>query len=298
MKKIELVTTENGDIRIDSVHIGKDELEYYLVGENNVPLFCNDSSLRLSRISELDRRLRARDWNITGRRYTSPLGDLWNSENVDLYYSESGTSSDSNIISDETVGTKLIHPEASEENKKSLEEEIKKLSSLNDGGRILEIYNSMMSSEIYLYSTIKNTVDILNNSITIDVIPYNSDIYTNILDLSKLTEYSISPGVSTRIDIGIQYSKNIPEEVIDPDSGVVTEINYVEKLYSKETTFVGFKYVASDNGDTSLVSNNYIESVGTDVVIEYINNVIRVVPRSSDVDECVISNCTVTYGKL
>ena len=298
MKKIELVTTENGDIRIDSVHIGKDELEYYLVGENNVPLFCNDSSLRLSRISELDRRLRARDWNITGRRYTSPLGDLWNSENVDLYYSESGTSSDSNIISDETVGTKLIHPEASEENKKSLEEEIKKLSSLNDGGRILEIYNSMMSSEIYLYSKIKNTVDILNNSITIDVIPYNSDIYTNILDLSKLTEYSISPGVSTRIDIGIQYSKNIPEEVIDPDSGVVTEINYVEKLYSKETTFVGFKYVASDNGDTSLVSNNYIESVGTDVVIEYINNVIRVVPRSSDVDECVISNCTVTYGKL
>lgn len=300
MKKIELVTTESGDIRIGGTRTSKEstDKDYYLIGNNGNVLFCNDSSLRLSRISELDKRLKLRDWNITGRRYTNPLGLDWNTEEVNLYYVESGTSGKSNSISKETKGVKLVHPEASEENKKKLEKEIEKLSSFDDEGKIKEIYDSMVNSEVYLYSVTKNTVDILNNSITIDVIPYNSDIYTNILDLGKLLSYLVAPGISIRIDIGIQYSKNIPEETIDPESGVVTDITYVEKLYSKETTFTGFKYSSSDNGTVTLVNNNYVENVGTDIVIEYIDNVIRVIPKSTDIDECIISNCTVTYGKL
>lgn len=297
MKKIELVTTGEGEVRIGIARTSESEFDYYLIGNGNA-LFCNDSSLRLSRISELAKRLELRDWNITGRRYTNPLGLDWNSTDVALYYTESGTSGESNAISEETKGTKLVHPEASEDNKKKLNDEIAKLTSLDDGGKLKEIYDSMTNSEIYLFKATRNTVDILNNSIAIDVIPYNSDIYTNILDLTGLTRYSINPGISTRIDIGVQYSKNVPEEKIDPDSGVVTEINYVERLYTKETTFLGFKYISGEDGKIELVNNNYIENVGTDIIIEYVNNIIRVVPKSSDVDECIISNCTVTYGKL
>lgn len=297
MKKIELVTTNEGNVKIVSLRISEDEYDYYLVGGGSA-LFCNDSPTRLSRISELDQRLKLRDWNITGRRYTSPLGNSWNSDDTKLYFTETGTSGKSNGISKSTSGVELVHPEATEENWKKLQEEIDKITSFDDSGRLKEIYDSMTNNEVYLYSTTKNTVDILNNSITIDVIPYNSDIYTSILDLSPLVTYQVAAGISTRIDLGIQYSKNVAEEVTDSESGVVTEINYVEKLYSKETTFSGFKYTSSDNGDIELVNNNYVESVGTDIVIEYVNNIIRVVPQSLDVDECIISNCTVTYGNI
>ena len=75
----------------------------------------------------------------------------------------------------------------------------------------------MNNNEIYLYSTSKNVVDILNNSITIDVIPFNSDIYTNTVDLTELMNYSVSPGVSTKIDLGIQYSKYETRYVEDPE---------------------------------------------------------------------------------
>lgn len=302
MKKLELVTT-NGNIRIAEIKLSDTESDYYLVG-NNLSLFCNNPFLRLSRISELSKRLEIRDWHIAGRRYTQLLDSDsdgqpdWDPDNVELYYSEKGSGGFVNVISDTSSGVRLRHPEASEENKRKLEAEIKALSSLPDGGRLKEIYDSMSNSEIYLYSRSKNTVDILNGSVTIDVIPYNSDVYTNIVDISVLTGYQVSPGISTRIDIGIQYSKNIPEETVDPDTGVVTKIEYVEKLYSKETSFMGFKYVSTDDGGIKLVNNSYVENIGTDIVIEYTNNIIRVVPKSIDIDECIISNCTVTYGKL
>ena len=47
-----------------------------------------------------------------------------------------------------------------------------------------------------------------------------------------------------------------------------------------------------------LISKDYIEEIGSDIVIECVNNIIRVVSKSTDIDECIISNCTITYGKL
>lgn len=281
MKKLELVTSESGNIKISSTSLS----EYYLEG-NGSALFCNDSNQRLSRASELSKRLEARDWNIYGRRYMSAEGE-------NICYSEKGTTGES-INVDISNGVALVHPRKSTED---LEKLILRLSSFSDGGKLKEIYDNMNNNEVYLYSTTKNTVDILNNSVIIDIIPYSSDVYTNTVDLGPLTSYYISPNVKTKIDIGIQYSKNTPEEVISSE-GTVTGINYVEKLYSKETTFLGFSYSLDNSGKISLLVNNYVESIGEDVVIEFVNNVIRVIPKSNDVDECIISNCTVTYGRL
>mgnify|MGYP000835266034 FL=1 len=150
------------------------------------------------------------------------------------------------------------------------------------------------NNEIYLYSTSKNVVDILNNSITIDVIPFNSDIYTNTVDLTELMNYSVSPGVSTKIDLGIQYSKYETRYVEDPEDKEKLILVGNEKLYSKETTFSGSRY----NKQGELISKDYIEEIGSDIVIECVNNIIRVVSKSTDIDECIISNCTITYGKL
>lgn len=293
MKKLELVTKDSDNIQIDGI-TSENVHDHYLTG-GRAALLCNDSTIRLSRISELAKRLEWRDWNITGRRFTYPMGNSWTTGT--LYYSEFGTDGNSNLVSTTNQGVKLIHPQSTEENRTALQDAISKLDNFDDNGKIKEIYDSMNSSEIYLYNVTKNTVDILNNSITIDVIPYNSDVYTNIIDLGRLTEYSTSHEISTRIDIGIQYSKNVPEEVLS-DSGEVIRIEYVEKLYSKESTFSGFKYILDNDGKLKLVNNRYVENVGTDIVIEYINNVIRVIPKSTDVDECIISNCTITYGKL
>ena len=152
----------------------------------------------------------------------------------------------------------------------------------------------MNNNEIYLYSTSKNVVDILNNSITIDVIPFNSDIYTNTVDLTELMNYSVSPGVSTKIDLGIQYSKYETRYVEDPEDKEKLILVGNEKLYSKETTLSGPRY----NKQGELISKDYIEEIGSDIVIECVNNIIRVVSKSTDIDECIISNCTITYGKL
>ena len=68
----------------------------------------------------------------------------------------------------------------------------------------------------------------------------------------------------------------------------------MEKLYTKETTFSGFNLLNNE------ITNNtpYVENINSDVVIEYVGNIIRVVPTSLNVNECIISNCTITYGKL
>lgn len=291
IKKIELVTTKDGNIQIYSVrssNTGEDE--YYLLGNGNA-LLCNDSNQRLSTCSELEQRLKARDWHITGRRTTYPLGNNWLDNSVDMYFSEHGTSGKSVEVSKELKKTRLHYPNI--KNKKLLEKLIGNLD-----GLALEIYNEKEDQDVYRYSEPRNIVNVLENSIIIDVIPYSSDVYTNTVDIGKLVGYAVSPGVSTKIDIGVQYSKNVPEETVDPETGVVTEITYVEKLYSKESSFFGFRYISGDNGVTELINNNYVEDVGGDVVIEYANSVIRAIPKSHNVDECIISSCTVTYGKL
>lgn len=299
MKKIELITTTSDDISISQVINQEDEAEYYLTG-NDKALVCNDSNYRMSRISELNNKLKLRDWNVTNRRFAFDNEDKSKGNLqicIDNYSKGLGII---NEIDKDTKSLVINKYELTEEEKRKFNNYLEYLKNNKDENlkEIYNLYNSMNSNEIYLYSTSKNIVDILNNSITVEIIPYNSDIYTNTVDLTGLINYSISPGISTKIDLGIQYSKNETryEEIESSKEGAEKKIVVIneEKLYSKETTFAGPGY--DQNG--KLISKDYIEPIGNDVVIECINNIIRVVSKSTNIDECIISNCTITYGKL
>lgn len=295
MKKIELITTTSDNISISQVTGQENEKEFYLTG-NNRALVCNDSNYRMTRISELSNKLKLRDWNVTNRRFVIPGKD--GSEGnlrvcIDDYSKGSGII---NEVDEDTRSIEIDKYELTEEEKTQFNSYLDYLKNNKNNylKEIYNLYNSMNNNEIYLYSTSKNVVDILNNSITIDVIPFNSDIYTNTVDLTELINYSVSPGVSTKIDLGIQYSKYETKYVEDPEDKEKLILVGNEKLYSKKTTFSGPRY----NKQGELVSKDYIEEIGSDIVIECINNIIRVVSKSTDIDECIISNCTITYGKL
>lgn len=295
MKKIELITTTSDNISISQVIGQEDEKEYYLTG-NNRALVCNDSNYRLTRISELSNKLKLRDWNVTNRRFVIP-GEDGSEGNlrvcIDDYSKGSGII---NEVDENTKSIEIDKYELTEKEKSQFNSYLDYLKNNKNNylKEIYNLYNSMNNNEIYLYSTSKNVVDILNNSITIDVIPFNSDIYTNTVDLTELMNYSVSPGVSTKIDLGIQYSKYETRYVEDPEDKEKLILVGNEKLYSKETTFSGPRY----NKQGELISKDYIEEIGSDIVIECVNNIIRVVSKSTDIDECIISNCTITYGKL
>lgn len=295
MKKIELITTTSDNISISQVTGQEDEKEYYLTG-NNRALVCNDSNYRMTRISELSNKLKLRDWNVTNRRFVIP-GEDGSEGNlrvcIDDYSKGSGII---NEVDENTKSIEIDKYELTEKEKSQFNSYLDYLKNNKNNylKEIYNLYNSMNNNEIYLYSTSKNVVDILNNSITIDVIPFNSDIYTNTVDLTELMNYSVSPGVSTKIDLGIQYSKYETRYVEDPEDKEKLILVGNEKLYSKETIFSGPRY----NKQGELISKDYIEEIGSDIVIEYVNNIIRVVSKSTDIDECIISNCTITYGKL
>lgn len=295
MKKIELITTTSDNISISQVTGQEDEKEYYLTG-NNRALVCNDSNYRMTRISELSNKLKLRDWNVTNRRFVIP-GEDGSEGNLRVCIDD--YSKGSGIINEVDENTKSIEIDKYELTGKEKSQFNSYLDYLKNNKNnylkeIYNLYNSMNNNEIYLYSTSKNVVDILNNSITIDVIPFNSDIYTNTVDLTELMNYSVSPGVSTKIDLDIQYSKYETRYVEDPEDKEKLILVGNEKLYSKETTFSGPRY----NKQGELISKDYIEEIGSDIVIECVNNIIRVVSKSTDIDECIISNCTITYGKL
>lgn len=295
MKKIELITTTSDNISISQVTGQEDEKEYYLTG-NNRALVCNDSNYRMTRISELSNKLKLRDWNVTNRRFVIP-GEDGSEGNlrvcIDDYSKGSGII---NEVDENTKSIEIDKYELTEKEKSQFNSYLDYLKNNKNNylKEIYNLYNSMNNNEIYLYSTSKNVVDILNNSITIDVIPFNSDIYTNTVDLTELMNYSVSPGVSTKIDLGIQYSKYETRYVEDSEDKEKLILVGNEKLYSKETTFSGPRY----NKQGELISKDYIEEIGSDIVIECVNNIIRVVSKSTDIDECIISNCTITYGKL
>lgn len=285
MKKIELITTTSDNISISQVTGQEDEKEYYLTG-NNRALVCNDSNYRMTRISELSNKLKLRDWNVTNRRFVIP-GEDGSEGNlrvcIDDYSKGSGII---NEVDENTKSIEIDKYELTEKEKSQFNSYLDYLKNNKNNylKEIYNLYNSMNNNEIYLYSTSKNVVDILNNSITIDVIPFNSDIYTNTVDLTELMNYSVSPGVSTKIDLSIQYSKYETRYVEDPEDKEKLILVGNEKLYSKETTFSGPRY----NKQGELISKDYIEEIGSDIVIECVNNIIRVVSKSTDIDECIL----------
>lgn len=245
----------------------KSNLMYNDPVKGQIDITGEDSKYRPIHISELANKLKDRDWNIAKRLYISSITEEDGRDILRLKIKEGTDSIDVINTEDENTGILFCNPEEIPVNEiNDFKEEFK------------DILDNMKENEIYLYSSSKKVIDVLNNTMTLDIIKYNSDTYTNTINLKELINYSSFLKVSGKIDLSVQYVKN-------------------GKIINYDTTFEGFKY-SGNSSSLTLESNNFIEEIGNDIVIEYVDNIIRIIPILNDISECIISNCTVTYGNI
>lgn len=145
--------------------------------------------------------------------------------------------------------------------------------------RINEIYNMTIldDNSISLYNAAKLEVDLDRGSITINMV--GDKDYTNTISLKSVEKKYAKANISGKVDLTVKYTK----------SGLT---------YTKDLSFEAFKYSSNEFKPES-TSNFYVSPVGNvDVVVEYLGGIVRVIPESEDIDECIISSCVVTYGRI
>lgn len=266
-------------LSIVRVRDGGENIPLSILGDQSNPkLFYGNGTLltegpknkyRPIHCSELLRKLQLRGWNMTEKKYLSSIKDEENS----VIYRARKTIEDDSVIStidtDESAGGysyKVVDDDSTFDGINYIREQFE--------GQ-LEILNKIMGTDLLFFNTSKKVIDFLTDSVVINLV--TTDHYTNVLDLNKLLISSVNKNTSCKIDISLEYTKSTDPEVI----------------YSHSTTFEGFNYENS-----KLNRSNFIEEVESCVAIEYIDGVLRVIPIALEINECIISNCTVTYGNL
>ena len=273
MNKLSIVTSSElmPEDQLNKIYLlGNDEnsnLAYNIKNSDGeiipVTISLESSDFRPLRCSEVANKLEEREWNVTERIYISNPTDFDNSEKKKK---KDKPTEYIDLInsSDESLGITITNSsqDISEEKKTEFRDKYK------------QILDDMNKNEVYIYNSSRNTVDFIDNSVIFNAIEYDSDSYTNILSLNELVSNFVHPGVSCKVDLTIQYSKG-------------------ENIINYDTTFEAFKY-----NDTTLDNSGFIEDINSEVILEYSNNVIKVMPKSRNINECIIRNCTLTYGNL
>lgn len=135
------------------------------------------------------------------------------------------------------------------------------------------LYKNMLimkeSDGVTFYSSSKIIVDFLNSSIALDLI--NEDEYTNTISLINVEKKLNLPDISCKVDLTIKYVK--------------------DGIYCRDLTFKAFKLL-----NEGLVRDDFVSSLDGDVIVEYVDGIVRVVPEVPEISECIISNCILTYG--
>ena len=145
---------------------------------------------------------------------------------------------------------------------------------------IFDDSNMNTRNEISFYSSSMSSINLIDDIVELELIKHDSDSYTNILNISEIVYYNAKPGLTGLLDLTVEYSKG-------------------GQIYVKDISFQAFRYVPVVDSDIpSLEINNYMTEINNDVQVEYLNNTIRVNSMSSEIDECIISRCTMTYGNL
>ena len=132
-------------------------------------------------------------------------------------------------------------------------------------GEYTKLYNSYImikEDNIGEYGRLVSTRDILRGTSEICLLCPKDGSYTNIINLNSIQ------GKPVQIRVGVAYSKG-------------------KTVYSKDTVLTG-----DPDGD------NYVTSGSSDFKLEYSDGCLRVFPDSSEVTECVISYCYLTYECL
>lgn len=131
-------------------------------------------------------------------------------------------------------------------------------------------YNQMNKNETkYIYSSSKYSVDIINGSVSINLVP--SSTYTDTVNISNIIQKCGNPSLSAMVDVTVKYSKE-------------------GKMYV-------YNHIFSALGMDKEV-RDFETSIRNDVILEYISGTIKASPINSKVDECIIESCMVTYGNL
>ena len=142
-------------------------------------------------------------------------------------------------------------------------------------------------TSINLYNSAKLEVDLTGGmSITLDLI--SSDQYSNTISLLEIEKKSTKPNIFALVDLSIKYTI-LPQ--IQTSEVVPVEV------YKKNLFFEAFRY--NEIGESEKI--NFISTVGENdgkISVEYIDGIIRVVPDSPNIGECIISNCVITYGSI
>lgn len=274
--KLRVVSPDStGNLRI--VNNGENS---YLVNGDTIVTERTKSPDRPLHCSELDKKLKLRDWHKFDTKFIGTDGKLYsriyskikpndvidvietnpNSENIEEY------SDYAYLCCDDIV---LELPETTEE---------EGVLSLDRIDLLYEkIFGAMKEKEISFYSVPKRVINILDGSTVFDLIRYDSSEYTDTVSLGEVLHFTLAPVEYGRIDLGVQYSK----------SG-----DNASQVYSCDTNFTAFSYV-----DGKLVVNELVGDINNEVGYEFLNGVIKVSPLNNEINECIISYCTITYGR-
>ena len=142
-----------------------------------------------------------------------------------------------------------------------------------------KLFGAMKEQEVSFYSLPKKVININDGSVLVDLVHIGSTEYTDTVSLGEVLKFPVAPVESGRVDVGIQYSKD-------------------RNIYCVEKSYAAFKYQDADDGSYgSMQVNNIIDKINDDVQIEIIDGDIKVSPLNNDVNECIINNCTVIYGR-
>ncbi len=129
------------------------------------------------------------------------------------------------------------------------------------------------------YNLLERNIKKISGNV-VDIIKFGSDTYTNIVNLNNYLEIkdnSVDSTQKTLAKLGIMYTKNL-------------------RIYSKEISFYPFIFMYDvDTQEKYAQSDNFIQEVNDDVVIEFINGCARVFPLHNNITECIISFCYLNY---
>ena len=144
--------------------------------------------------------------------------------------------------------------------------------------KVNEEYNKiMLEDSVSLYNAARLEVDLGRGSITVNML--GDKDYTNTISLKNVEKKYAKANISGKVDLTVKYTR----------SGLV---------YTKDISFEAFKYDSNELDPRSTI-NSYVSPINNaDVVVEYLDGIVRVIPESEDIDECIISSCVVTYGRI
>lgn len=102
-----------------------------------------------------------------------------------------------------------------------------------------------------------------------------SDVYTDTLNLNGIMRHNVTDNLSGTVDLDVRYSVR-------------------GNIYTGSVSFSAFTY----DSDKNLTTQNIVHNINNFVQVEYINGVLRVFPLKTEVIECIINNCIITYAKF